>query len=72
VHGVNLDGGRTGGVDLDGGHAMEVHAEEERGTGVEVVGVASRQMRRRSGHRRVCGGEMTGLGFRGSGTLGRG
>jgi hypothetical protein len=49
VRGVNLDGGHTGGVDLDGGHAMEVHAEEERGTGVEVVGVASRQMQRRSG-----------------------
>jgi hypothetical protein len=28
---MNLDGGRTGGVDLDGGCAVETHVEEERG-----------------------------------------
>jgi hypothetical protein len=28
---VNLDGGRTGGVNLNGGCAMEAHLEEERG-----------------------------------------
>jgi hypothetical protein len=26
---VNLDDGRAGGVDLDGGHAVEAHVEEE-------------------------------------------
>jgi hypothetical protein len=26
--GVNLDGGCTGGVDLDGGRAVEAHTEE--------------------------------------------
>jgi hypothetical protein len=26
---VNLDNGRAGGVDLDGGRAVEAHAEEE-------------------------------------------
>jgi hypothetical protein len=31
--------------------------------------VSTQRTRRRSGHRRVCGGEMIGLGFRGSGTL---
>jgi hypothetical protein len=29
---MNLDGGCAGGVDLDGGHAVEAHVEEERGT----------------------------------------
>jgi hypothetical protein len=28
---VNLNGGRAGGVDLDGRHAVEAHTEEERG-----------------------------------------
>jgi hypothetical protein len=32
AHGVNLNDGRAGGVDLKGGHAVEAHAEEERGT----------------------------------------
>jgi hypothetical protein len=36
---------------------------------VEAVGTASRRMRRRSGRRRVCGGEMIGFGFRCLGTL---
>jgi hypothetical protein len=26
---MNLDGGRTGGMDLDGRRAVEAHAEEE-------------------------------------------
>jgi hypothetical protein len=56
--------------------------EQERGTSVEEVqgtsveehaydveeGTRWRQMLRRSGHQRVCGREMKGLGFRGSGT----
>jgi hypothetical protein len=56
------------GLNLDGGRTVEVHVEEERGVGVEAIGVALRQTGR-SGRRRVCGGEMTWLGFRGSGTL---
>jgi hypothetical protein len=36
---------------------------------MEAVGMTSRRMRRRSGRRWVCGGGMTGLGFRGPGTL---
>jgi hypothetical protein len=46
--------------------------EEEQGADVEahaVEGARWRQTRRRSGHRRVCGGEMKGLGFRGSDTI---
>jgi hypothetical protein len=66
---VNLDGGCAGGIDLNGGHAVEAHMEEERGACVEAVDAASRQMRRRSEHQWVCGGEMTWLGFRSSGTL---
>jgi hypothetical protein len=31
VRGVNLNGGRVGGVDLNGRHAVEAHTEEERG-----------------------------------------
>jgi hypothetical protein len=42
AHGMNLDGGRVGGMDLDGGGG-------QRGTDVEVVGMASRRTRRRSG-----------------------
>jgi hypothetical protein len=67
--GVDLDGGRAGGVDLNGG-GSRCGAEEERsarhqrgggrrGNGVEAADAASRRMRRRSGHRWVCGGEMT-------------
>jgi hypothetical protein len=41
---VNLDGGRMGGMDLDGGGGW-------RGADVEAVGVASRQTRRRSDQR---------------------
>jgi hypothetical protein len=41
---VNLDGRRASGMDLDDGHAVEAHVEEERGTGVEAVGAASRWM----------------------------
>jgi hypothetical protein len=66
---VNLDVGHIGGVDLYGGCAVEAHMKEERGAGVEAGSTASRQTWRRSGHRQVCGGEMIGLGFRGSGTL---
>jgi hypothetical protein len=29
AHGVNLDGGHTGGVDLNSGRAVEAHTEEE-------------------------------------------
>jgi hypothetical protein len=31
VRGVNLDGGRAGGVDLNGGCTVEAHVEEELG-----------------------------------------
>jgi hypothetical protein len=44
-------------------------AKEERGTSVEAVGAALRRTWRRSRRWWVCGGEMTGLGFRGSDTL---
>jgi hypothetical protein len=44
VRGVNLDGRPVGGVDLNGGDAVEAHTEEERGADVEVVGAASRRM----------------------------
>jgi hypothetical protein len=40
--GVDLDGGHVGGVDLDGGGGR-------RGTSMEVVRVALRRTRRRSG-----------------------
>jgi hypothetical protein len=46
--------------------------EEERGVGVEAHAEEDawrRRTRRRSERRWVCGGEMIGLGFRGSGTL---
>jgi hypothetical protein len=36
VRDVNLNGGCVGGVDLDGGRAVETHAEEERGVDVEA------------------------------------
>jgi hypothetical protein len=46
---------------------------EEQGTGVEAhaedVMEGAWRTRRRSGRRRVCGGEITGLLFRGLGTL---
>jgi hypothetical protein len=48
---------------------------EERGAGMEahtedaVEGARWRLTQWRSGHWRVCVGEMTGLGFRGSSTL---
>jgi hypothetical protein len=67
--GVDLDCGCASGVDLDSRRAVEAHAEEEQGTSVEAVGATSWRTRRRRGHRRVCGGEMIGFGFRGSGTL---
>jgi hypothetical protein len=35
---------------------------------VEAIGAASRRTQRRSGRRWVCGGEMAGFVFRGSGT----
>jgi hypothetical protein len=71
VHDVNLNGGCVGGVDLDGGRAVETHAEEERGVDVEAVSAALRRMWRRSGRRWVCDGEMIGLEFRGSDTFKR-
>jgi hypothetical protein len=47
--------------------------EEEQGTGVEAhaedVMEGAWRTRRRSRRRRVCGGEITGLEFRGLGTL---
>jgi hypothetical protein len=44
--------------------------EEERGANVEAhMEGTRRRQKRRSGRWRVCDGEMTGLGFRGSGTL---
>jgi hypothetical protein len=49
--------------------------EEQRGVGMEAhtkdteEGAQWRRTRRRSERRWVCGGEMKGLGFRGSGTL---
>jgi hypothetical protein len=55
MHGMNLDGRRASGVDLNNGRTVEVHAEEERSAGVEAVGAASRQTRRRS-TRRCRGG----------------
>jgi hypothetical protein len=69
ARGVNLDGGHAGGLDFNGRHAVETHVKEERGTGVEAIGAASRWTRRRSWGRWVCGREMIGLRFRGSGTL---
>jgi hypothetical protein len=51
------------------------HVEEERDAGVEAhaedteEGARWRRTWRRSGHRWVCGEEMTGLVFRGLGTL---
>jgi hypothetical protein len=62
-------------MNLDCGHTVEVHMEEEQGADVEVhvedaeEGAPLSCTRRRCGHRRVCGGKMTGLGFRGSGRL---
>jgi hypothetical protein len=62
----------------DGVVPRHFNVEEERGTGVEthvddaVEGAWWRRTWRRwrrSGHRQVCGKEITGLGFRGSGTL---
>jgi hypothetical protein len=89
AHGVNLDGGRAveahaekerdtwreprrrahGWCGPRRCHAVETHMEEELGADVEAVSAASRQTRRRSVCRWVCGGEMTGLGFMGLGTL---
>jgi hypothetical protein len=121
AHGMNLDGGRAGGVDLDDGHVVEAHLACTSMAGAQValtltVGAWWRRTRRRSevsgvnldgGHaggvdldggtrwrhtwrrskvpawrrstrRRadtedewapVGGGEMIGLGFRGSDTL---
>jgi hypothetical protein len=46
---MNLNDRRVGGVDLDDGCAVEAHAEEERGAGVEEVDAASRRTWRRSG-----------------------
>jgi hypothetical protein len=71
VCGVNLDGECACGVDLDSGCAVEAHVEEERGTDVEAINVASRRTQRRSGRQWMCGREMIGLGFRGSGILKR-
>jgi hypothetical protein len=50
-------------MDHDGGRVVE-----EWGTGVDAIGAASRRTRRRSGRRWVCGDEMAGFVFRGSGT----
>jgi hypothetical protein len=69
AHYVNLDDKCAGGVDLNGRRTVVAHTEEERGTDVEAVAVALRHTWRRSEHRWVCDREMTGLGFRGSGTL---
>jgi hypothetical protein len=79
VRGVNLNGGRAGGMDLDGRRAGGLDLDDggdatsrrtwrrsgRRGAHVEVVGVVLRQTLRRSVHRRVYGGEMIGLWFRG-------
>jgi hypothetical protein len=51
------------GVDEERGAGMETHAEDAE------EGAWWRWTRRKSGHRWVYGGEMKGLGFRGSGTL---
>jgi hypothetical protein len=71
--GVNLDGGRAGGMDLDGGGGATSRRMRRRtgwqGANIEAVGTASRQTRRRSDRRRVCDAEMIGLWFRGPGTL---
>jgi hypothetical protein len=59
---------------VDGTVPGRFNVEEERGTDVDEdaedveEGVRWRRMRRRSGCRRVCDREMTGLGFIGSGT----
>jgi hypothetical protein len=69
---VNLDGGRMGGMDLDGGggwRGTDVEAvvaasrqtrrrSDRRGTGVKAVGAVSRRTRRRSGRR---GGSQRGI-----------
>jgi hypothetical protein len=75
ARGVNLDGGRTGGVDLDGGGGTTSrHARRRssrRGANVEAIGVTSRRTQRRSGRWRMSDKEITGLGIRGLGTLKR-
>jgi hypothetical protein len=67
--------GRGGEGRADGAVPGRFNVEEERDAGVEAHaedtedGAWWRQTWRRSGHRWVCGEEMTGLVFRGLGTL---